>query len=255
VLPPQIVLQNGRSIPITAVTMQKDGFVVKSDSEGFIAGDTIPLTSVDHVFGDKPVAISQAIALLLTGKPKDARRVLTPVLAEHKDSAKLPGNFWLEAARAALVANALEGVAGPCTALGREISDATPEPGPDPFVALGKVLLMPLSAKVSDRETALRSLLTDDMPDDLCAYASYFLASLLDTDRRGEAALDAYLAVPCLYPSGGMVITGVAQFKAAEILTAQGHRDEAMALVRSAIRNCKGTPAEELADKLLKSIK
>ncbi|MCX6877860.1 MAG: hypothetical protein NTW21_29215 [Verrucomicrobia bacterium] len=255
VVPTQLVLQNGRAVPISAVSMQKDQFLVKTDTDNFMAGASIPVSSVDHVVGDKPAAINQAVALLLTGKSKDARKLLAPVLAEHADTAKLPGTFWLEAARAVLVTDGLDGFAGPCAALGKEISEATPDSGPDPFVALGKALLQPATAKVTEREAALREVISDDMPDDLCAYASFFLAELLRNDRRKDAALDTYLAVPCLYPSGGIVVNGMAQLRAAEILTAQGSRDEALALVHSAIRNSKGTVAAELAAKLLESIK
>jgi hypothetical protein len=253
--PTQIVLQNGRAIALTAVTLQGDKFVLKVDSDGRAAGTAIPVTSVDHVFGDKPEATNQAIALMLTGKPAEAGKLLEPLLAEHKDTAKLPGNFWLDAARAALVAKALEGDASACATLGKDISDATPVEGIDPFVMLGKTLQLPFSTKLSDREAALLELTTDKQPAELGAFASFFRAALLKKDKRDAAALEAYLTVSCVFPSGGLVINGVAQLKAAEILTSQGRREEALALVNSAIRNTKGTTAETLAAKLLESIK
>ncbi|MCX6880809.1 MAG: hypothetical protein NTW21_44460 [Verrucomicrobia bacterium] len=253
--PPQIVLQNGRSVPLAAVTLQGDKFVMKTAVEGFDAKATIPLAMVDHVFGDKPEGTNQAIALLLTGKATEAIKLLEPILAEHKDTAKLPGNFWLEAARALLVANSLEGAFTACGVLGKDISDATPAQGIDPFVTLSKALLMPFSAKVSDREAALRDQTTDNLPAELCAYACFFRGELLRKDKRDAAALEAYLAVSCLFPAGGMVCNGVAQLRAAEILTAQGRREEALALVHSAIRNTKDTAAAATATKLLESIK
>lgn len=251
----QIVLQNGRALPLAAVALQGDKFVVKTAVDSFQAGAAIPVSSVDHVFGDKPEAINQALALLFTGKAADAIKLLEPVLAAHKDTAKLPGNFWVEAARAALVANALEGAFTACGVLGKDISDATPAQGVDPFVTLSKALLMSVATKVADREAALQDLTTDNLPAELCACATYFRAELLKKDKREAAALEAYLTVSCLFPSGGLVVNGVAQLKAAELLTAQGRRDEAVALVHSAIRNTKGTVAETLATKLLESIK
>ena len=257
-VPVQIVLQNGVALPLSAVTLKGDKFEVKADIAGYFeAGATIAFDKVDHVFGDKPAAINQGIALILTGKPVEGRKLLIPVLEENKDSAKLPGNFWLEAARASLVANGLEGAAPQCNSLGKEIADATPAAGPDPFLALSKALLLHATVKVADREAALRAQTTDAQPADVCAYASYFLGGLLRSDNRNEEALDAYLAVSCLFPSGGMVINGVAQMKAAEILTSldSKRRPEAVALVQCAVRNTKDTPARELADKLLESIK
>ena len=254
----QIVLQNGRSLPISAVVLKGDKFEIKSEVIGindFTVGKLIDFDKVDHVFGPKPPGINQGIALILTGKPAEGRKLLLPILAEHKDTAKLPGNYWLEAARAALVANALEGSAPSCATLGKEISDATPAAGPDPFVALGKALLLHTTVKLAEREAALRAQVTDNQPADVCAYASIFLGNLLQSDKRNDAALEAYLAVPCLYPSGGLVMTGVAQFKAAEVLTSQGFRKEAMPLILSAMRNTKDTPAKDLLAKLLESIK
>jgi hypothetical protein len=253
--PAQIVLQNGRALPLTAVVLQGDKFVVKTDVEGFAANAVIPVSSVDHVFGDKPEATNQAIALLLTGQAGEAVKLLEPLLAAHKDTAKLPGNFWLEAARAALVANSLEGAFTACGPLGKEISDATPAQGVDPFVTLSKALLLPVATKVADREAALLNLTTDNLPAELCAYATFFRAELLKKDKREAAALEAYLTVSCMFPSGGLVVNGVAQYKAAELLTAQGRRDEALALLQSASRNTEGTAAEPPVAKLLEGIK
>jgi tetratricopeptide (TPR) repeat protein len=253
--PTQIVLQNGRMVPLASLALQGEKFMVKSEAEGFAVGAAIPMASVDHVFGDKPEGTNQAIALLLIGKTKDARKLLEPILAEHKDTAKLSGNFWLEAARAALVANSLEGAFTACGPIGKEISDATPAQGIDSFVTLSKVLLMPLSTKVNDREAALRDLMTDNQPAELCAYACFFRAELFKKDKRDDEALEAYLSVFCLFPSGGMVINGVAQFKAAEILTARGRGEDAVPLIHSSIRNTKGTAVEAMAAELLKTIK
>ncbi|MEI6604324.1 MAG: hypothetical protein WCP35_03365 [Verrucomicrobiota bacterium] len=251
----QIVLQNGFGIPLSAVVLKGENYELKTEVGKLAIGATIPVTSVDHVFGDKPPAINQAIALLLTGKPGDGERLLVPILTEHKDTAKLPGNFWLEAVRVSLVACALQGATAQCDALGKDLQTNAPTSGMDPFVALGKALLMPKSSKLEDRQSALKALTTDDQPADVCAYASYFLAGLLHSDKHDSEALEAYLAVPCLYPSGGMILNGVAQMKAAEFLTAQNRLNEAISLLQSAMRYTKGTVAREIANKLYESVK
>ncbi len=252
--PTQIVLQNGVSLPLSAVALKGENYEVKVETGRFEVGKTIPVTSVDHVFGDKPAAINQAIALVLTGKPVEGRKLLIPILAEHKDSAKLPGNFWLEAARVSLVANALEGVGPQCDSLGKEISAVSPV-SPDPFVALSKALVMHKTVKLADRQAALKALVTDSQPADVCGYASYFLAGLLQSDKRDAEALEAYLAVPCLFPSGGMMLNGMAQLKAAEYLTSVDRRSEAVGLVQSALRYTKDTLGHDLANNLYQSIK
>jgi len=251
----QIVMQSGFALPLSAVLLKGDNYELKTAVGRFAVGTLIPMAAVDHVFGDKPPAINQAVAMLLTGKPADGERLLIPILAEHKDTAKLAGNFWLEAARVSLVAIALQGTAPPCIAIGKELLEVDPTSDNESFVALGKALLMPKATKLTERQAALKALTTDAQPADVCAYASFFLAGLLQSDKHNSEALEAYLAVPCLFPSGGMILNGVAQMKAAEFLTIEGRLAEAISLMQSAMRYTKGTVARDQASKLYDSIK
>jgi tetratricopeptide (TPR) repeat protein len=254
--PLQLILQNGRSIPVSALSLEGDKFVVKTAVEGFNAGQALPLAAADHIYGEKPAEINQAIALVLTGKPKEAQALLKPVIEEHRITAKIPGNFWLSAARAYLVACAVNLDAVDATSIGKEISDATPAQGIDPFVSLGKALLMPvLTTSSEDRAIALSSLITSSMPAELCAYASYFRGNILKKDKKNAEALEAYLVVPCLYPSGGLILNAAAEVQAADLLNDPKRREEAVALLESALRVCKGTVLEQEAGKRLTSIK
>ncbi len=250
-----IVFQNGRSVPITAVTVQGDQIVLTDDAEGFRAGQKFPLSSADHIYGTKPVDINRAVALILTGEPKNALGLLEPVVTSQRISAKIPGNFWLEAARAALVAYALAGDSANATSIGKEISDATPQQGIDPFVSLGKALMLPGSTPPAERETAFRDLTTDNLPAPVCAYASFFLGNALVDSKKKAEALEAYLWVPCLFPSGGMVLNAAAELKAAEFLTDPSRREEAVALIGSAVIQSRGTVLGVEANKRLESLK
>ncbi|MES2920501.1 MAG: hypothetical protein V4819_03085 [Verrucomicrobiota bacterium] len=263
--PARIVLQNGRSVMVSSVSLQGDKLVVNAAGEGFTQGQVIPIETVDHVFGERPVELNRGIALLLTGKPGDAAKLLEPILAAQRVTAKIPGTFWLEAARAALVAYAVEGNSVKVNDLGKEISDATPAQGIDPFVSLAKALMLPISTKASDREVAFRDLTTDNLPADVCAYASFYRANLLKNAKRSADAaatlkqdmetLEAYLMVPCLFPSGGMILNGVAELEASAFLTALGRREEAVALLHSSIRHSPGTSVAAEANKRLESSK
>ncbi len=251
----RIVFRDGKSIAMESLTLQGDKLVVKVTGEGFSATQAIPLTNADHLYGIRPAPINQAIALLLMGKPKNAKELLLPVVAAHRISAKIPGNFWLEAARALLVAHAVTGEAKECTELGKEISDATPIQGIDPFVTLGKALLMAADSKVEEREAALRDLANDNLPADVCGYATFFRAQLYQANDRAAEALTAYLEVPGLYPSGGLVIMAMAELRAAELLTNLKRIAEATALLQSAIRDGNGTAVVAEAEKALESLK
>ena len=263
--PIRIVFQNGRSVPISAVALQGDKLTITAAFESFTPGQSFPLAMADHVFGEKPAEINPGIALMLMGKPGDALKLLEPIVAAQRITAKIPGNFWLDAARAALVAYAVSDNAAKCTEIGKEISDATPAQGIDPFVSLGKALLLPASASAEDRQTALRDLTTDNLPADVCAYASFYrgnlLASLKRTPDPAKAlqqntdTLEAYLMVPCLYPSGGMILNSVAELKAAEILVTLDRREEAIALLNSSVRESTGTLVAAEAAKRLESLK
>lgn len=263
--PTRIVFQNGRSAPLSAVALQGDNLVIAAAADGTSAGQSFPLASADHVYGDKPADLNPAVALLLSGKPAEALKLLEPILAAQRVTAKIPGNFWLEAARAALVAYAVTGDAVKCVEIGKEISDATPAQGIDPFVSLGKALLLPSSTKAADRELAFQDLTTDNLPAEVCAYASFYRAnSLKGTKRNADAAealkqdmqtLGAYLAVPCLFPAGGMILNGVAELNAAELLATLGRREEAVALLNSSIRDAAGTLVAAEANTRLESLK
>ncbi len=263
--PIRIVFQNGRSVPISSVALQVDKLTITAAAEGFNPGQSFPLASADHVFGDKPAELNPGIALLLMGKPGDALKLLEPLVASQRITAKIPGNFWLDAARAALVAYAASGNTAKCAEIGKEISDATPAQGIDPFVSLGKALLLPSSTSAADREVALRDLTTDNLPADVCAYASFYRGNLLaglkrDADpvkaaRQNADALEAYLMVPCLYPAGGMILNSVAELKAAEFLVTLGRREEAVALLESSAREAAGTSVAVEAAKRLESLK
>jgi len=250
----RIVLLNGRSIPLGAVAHQGENLVIITATETFNEGQTIPFEQADHVYGEEPPELKQATALLLMDKPKDAQKLLEPIVSHHRLTASIPGNFWLEAARTLLVACAVSRDTLKCTELGKEISDATPAPGNDPFVALGKALLLPASVKVEDRDTALADLTTDArMTADVSAYASFYRANLLKQEKHPEQALEAYLIVPCLFPSGGLVLMA-AEIQAADLLNGPPRRAEALALLRSAARNAGETVLLEEANKRLKSL-
>jgi hypothetical protein len=115
---------------------------------------------------------------------------------------------------------------------------------------------MPSSAKLEDRETALRDLTTDNLPADLCAYASFFRAEILKGAKRDAEALEAYLMVPCLFPSGGMILNAAAEFNAAGLISALPgeRRPEAVALLKSSARESTGTILATEANKRLESM-
>ena len=253
--PIRVVFQNGRSVPLSSVTLQGKNLTLTTPVEGFTPSQTFPLESADHIFGDRPSEINPAIALLLMGKPADALKLLEPIVLSQRVSAQMPGNFWLEAARAALVAYALDGNSNKCAEIGKEISDATPVQGIDSFVSLGKALMMPTAANVADKEVALRDLTTDNLPAEVCAYASFFRGNLLKVAKRDKEALEAYLMVSCLFPTGGTILSGVAELNASEYLRTATRREEAVLLLKSAISHTAGTLVVAEANKRLESLK
>jgi hypothetical protein len=253
--PMRIVLLNGRSIPIADVQLQAENLIVTNAFESFAKDQVIPFAIVDHVYGPEPVELKQAAAQLLTGQAREARKLVEPLVSQHRITAKIPGNYWIAAARTFLLASAVMGDAAKCTEIGKELSDVTTSKGSDPFVALGKALLLPAAAKAEERQTALNDLISvNRMSAEVCAYAAFYLGDLHKEGKRNDKALEAYLSVPCLYPSGGLVILAAAEIQAAELLSALTRPLEAVALLNSAVRNAAGTPLADNATKLLKSL-
>ncbi len=253
--PIRVVFQNGRGILLSSLSLQGNSLTLVAPVEGYPQGQTFPLESADHIFGDKPAEINPAIALLLMDKPSDALKLLEPIVVSQRNSAQISGNFWLEAARATLIAYALEGNSTKCVEIGKEISAATPSQGTDPFVSLGKALMMATTTKITDRELALRDLTTETFPVDVCAYASFFRGNLLRTAKRDKEALESYLMVPCVFPTGGMVVSGVAELNASDYLKTSTRREEAVALLKSCVTHTAGTLVAAEANKRLESLK
>jgi tetratricopeptide (TPR) repeat protein len=251
----KLVFQQGRSISLSAVTLQGEAFTVTVAAEGFALGQTFPVTAIDHVYGDKPAELNSGIALLLMDKPSDALKELEPLVAEHRPTAKIPGNFWMEAAQAALVAYAVSGDSTKCSEIGKAISEATPTPGSDPFVSLGKALLLPMTTPVRERELALADLLTNNLPADVSAYASFYLGKLYASTKRPPLALESYLTVTSIFPSGGLVLNGAAELKAGEVLQSLSRREEAVALFTSSTQHASNTLVATEANKRLESSK
>ena len=254
-VPARIVFQNGKSLPITAVALQGEKLVSTTTAEGFRDKQILPPAS--HVYGDKPAEINQALAILLFDreKAKEVQKLLEPVVKEHRVTAKISGNFWIEAAKILMLAYALDYDTGSCTTLGKELSDATPAQGTDPMVALCRAVMVSPLAKLEERDAALRDQTTDNLPADVCAYASFFRGDLFVKEKKPPLALDAYLKVSCLYPSGGRVLIAASEIRAADLLSAAGKREEALALVNSAMRGATGTILVDEVNKRLESLK
>ena len=156
-----VVFQNGGSVPLSSIALQDDKLVITAPTEGFVVGQAYPMALADHIYGPKPVEINQGIALILMGRQDEGLKLLEPLVISQQASAKIPGNFWLETARAVLIAYAVNRNAERCAEIGTQISDATPAQGVDPFVSLGKVLLMPSTTAPKISEVAFNDLTSD----------------------------------------------------------------------------------------------
>jgi tetratricopeptide (TPR) repeat protein len=252
----RLVLTNGRSLPLANVAFEGGKFVVKKAGDSFAAGNSFPLAAASHVSGEKPAAINKGTAFILLEEPAKALELLEPVVASHRATAQVPGNYWLEAARATVLAYSLYNEPAKAEALGKEISDATPEAGADSVVKLGEALAMPLTVKYDDRLKALTDLISASNPVETSAFASYFRAKLLKKVDRNDEALESYLAVGCLYPAGGLVLTSAAEMNAADLIKMKpDRRDEALSLLTSAARGSKGTALGVAASKALDGLK
>jgi hypothetical protein len=252
----RVVLQNGRMIPLASLTLQGNNLTLTAPVEPYPIGQVFPLESADHVFGDKPADLSLAIALVLSDKPANALKLLEPILNSQRASAKISGNFWLETARASLVAYALMGNSAKCAEIGKEITEATPQAGNDPFEALGKALLLPSTTRPETRETALSDLMLNHLPADVSGYSAYFRGNSLKTSKKTAAALESYLMVTGLFSSGNITLNAAAELKASEILAAlPDRREEAVALLRSCEAYAPGTALATEANNRLASLK
>lgn len=256
---PRLVFLNGRSAPLNTVAVEGGKFVIKTASDNIPANTSYPLTAASHISGERPAAIDKGVALILLDDYAEAVKLLEPVVTSQKASATVPGNHWLPAARATLLLYSLYNEPGKAETLGKEISDATPESGPDPVVLLGQALALPLTVKFDERVKKLDEMVSDTNPVEVSAYASYFKGKLLKKiaeAKRQEEALTAFLTVGCLYPAGGLVVVSAAEMQAAELIKIKPERKkEALSLIESAVRGGKGTAVGTAAQKALDGLK
>jgi tetratricopeptide (TPR) repeat protein len=92
------------------------------------------------------------------------------------------------------------------------------------------------------------------MPADVAAYASFYRSRLFKEQKKNAEALQALLAVPCLYPSGGLILNAAAEILASDLLASLSRRDEATHLINSALRVSQGTILIEEGNKRLESM-
>jgi len=254
--PVRIVFQGGRAIPIEALELKGANFVVTAAQEGGPAvGQSVPTNTADHVYGDKPEGINKGIGFLLTGEPVKALGLLEPIVASQKVTGPVPGNFWVETARATILSYADMGNAAKAEDLAKALADATPEAGPDPVLALARVLLLPASTKLDAKTAAFDELINDNSPTDIAAYASYFKGQALQKGKKDFDALQAWSGVTCLYPTGGNVLNGAAELASSQYLFNQKRREEAVALLEAAVRDARNSPVADEAKKRLESMK
>lgn len=253
--PLRIVFKGGRSLPVDAITVENGQFKVLTAQDSFTAGQTFKTDLADYISGEKPEAINRGVAFILMDKPVEAIAQLESVLNSQKATATVQGNYWIEAARALLVAYARIGNNAKMEALGKDLADATPESGTDAGMLLAKAISLPPSTKLDERLNAFGDLLDDKNPVDVSAYAAFFRANALSKTKKEADALQGYLTVPCLYPTGGNVINGAAELFASEALVKQSRREEAVALLRAAMNDARGTAIADEAKKRLESLK
>ncbi|MGC4016554.1 MAG: hypothetical protein QM755_18845 [Luteolibacter sp.] len=253
--PVRIVFPGNRYVPIEALELKGANFVVTVAQDGLTVGQSVPAASADHVFGDKPEGVDKGVSLLLLGDPVKALGALEPVLASQKVTAPVPGNFWVETARAAILAYADMGNSAKAEALAKDLADATPEAGPDPVLGLAKVLLLPAATKIDAKVAAFDEFINDASPTDVAAYSSYFKGRTLQKAKKDAEALEAWSVVTCLYPTGGSVLNAAAELASSQYLATLKRRDEAVSLLNAAVRDARNTPVAEEAKKRLESMK
>lgn len=255
VQPLRIVFQGGRTVSLEALKVEGDQFVVVAAEGDLTVGQKVPVTAADHMFGDKPAAVNEGIALMLLRNPEQAIATLEPVLESQKVTASVPGNFWVESARGAVLAYADMANGPKVEALLKELKDVNKEKGTDTLADLAKVLMLPAATKIEQKVAAFDALINDVSPTDVAAYATYFKGEALKKAKQDAEASQSYLVAPTLYPTGNGVLNGAAELNASEFLIRKNRVNEAVNLLNSAARSAPNTSVATEAQKRLQSVK
>lgn len=261
--PVMIAFRGGRTIPVSALSVANGMFVLKQAVENLPAGQTVPLDSAETVLGDKPIELMQATAFVLQQKPADALKLLEPILVENQATATVPGNFWVEAARSAIIAYAMINNEGKVRDLKQQLDKANGGSA-DPIGKVVAALSLKPSTKFELKEQAFSDAMLDSNPVDVIAFAAYFRGQLFESVKDVNRALESYFSIVNLYPTGNNVVNAAAHFRAGEMILVQPTMDaelqklargEAIGLFKAAAADAKGTVFSEEAAKRLESLK
>jgi tetratricopeptide (TPR) repeat protein len=255
VQPLRIVFQGGRTVSLEALKVEGDQFEVVAAEGDLTVGQKVPVSSAIHLFGDKPAAVNEGIALMLLGNSEKAIATLEPVLESQRVTASVPGNFWVESARAAVLAYANMANGPKVDGLLKELKAANKEKSTDTLADLAKVLMLPSATKIEQKVAAFDALINDVSPTDVAAYATYFKGEALKKAKRDVEASESYLVAPTLYPTGHGVLNGAAELSASEFLIRKNRVEEAVSLLNSAARSAPNTSVAAEAQKRLQTVK
>lgn len=254
---PRLVFRSGitfRSVPVSALRAEGGNFVLTQAVDNLAANTQIPATSVLRVSGGEPEEITKATALMLTGAPGAAIKLLDPLLQSQRATATVPGNFWVNAARMKIVAAAMEGDAKTVDSTSTDLVN-TSKLTTDPTPSLGQIILESRLGKLEERLQRFDDFVNENRPPRINGLAQYLRADILAGFKRDKEALDGFLTVPALNPTASAVVVAACEFRAAQLLTKMGRKAEAIASYEAIVGSVPGTALAEKSSEILKSLK
>ncbi len=261
-----VILKGGAVAPLDAIQIADGKITIIKEIPGFVPDQSYPVDIVDRIAGAEPLAFRKAVAEMLVGKPAEAINLLRPIVEQQRQTAAIPGNFWVEAMRLNMLANALAGRNSKIDEISRDMNQtAKKEAAGDSTAELARLIASPSNPKPEARVKDLSLFANDLRSNELNGIALYIAADILAQAHKEEEALDIFISVPAIYPTSGPSVVAACEYRTADLILRLNRnpeipdshtcsKSEAIVTFKSAAKYGEETVVEQLAGEKIKSL-
>jgi hypothetical protein len=261
-----IIFKGGVVIPLDSVQIAEGRITITKDVPGFVRDQSYPLDTIDRIGGAEPLEFRKSVAEILVGNPLEAIKLLTPIIAQQRFFAAIPGNFWVEAMRLNMLANALAGRASKVDEIARDMNQtAKKEAAGDSTAELARMIASPINPKPDARAKDLSKFVNDLHSAELNGIALFLAADVLLKAHKDDEALDIFISASSIYPTAGPSVVAACEFRTADLILRLNRtpeiqeskissKSEALATFKSAAKYGADTIIAQLAGEKIKSL-
>lgn len=241
-------LADGTLLEAGVVTLRSGMLIhsVEVDDGAGLVERTHRLEDVVRLHWPEPEALGEARRCLEQGDRHGGLSVLKPLLEQFRPFARLPGSWWVAAARLRLQALDPEAEPAELARAARELAAFTDDPEAVGEARLALTELEIRAGRSRLAQTMLDSVLAGSVPAPVRARAWLLRGDIAFAERRFEEAIEAYLRIP-VFHSAYAELVPAALLAAENAFRAYGDEAQADRLAAERRRYAPALPASGAA--------